>query len=283
MIIATHGIVASQIQSYVGLLNLYPNASAAYSLRRLNGNYNGSAIRVRRSSDNTEQDIGFTALGALDTTSLTTFCGSGNGFVTTWYDQSGNARNVTQTTAANQPQIVSSGSVINENSKPTIQFDGSNDFLNGGDILKAGSNSITTFSVAKMGGSSQTIYAKSLLGASSVRYALVSSPTLLSIAGGSIIDAGVNYTVQKLFTVEIIANSTHKLYQNNTEVVSSSITTIGDSSFDFEIGAYNNASGGASNNLPLNGNIQEIVLYFTNQSSNRTGISTNINSYYGIY
>jgi len=56
----------------------------------------------------------------LDTSSLTNFCGSGNGFVTTWYDQSGNARNATQTTAANQPQIVSSGSLLTLNSKPKI-------------------------------------------------------------------------------------------------------------------------------------------------------------------
>jgi len=34
----------------------------------------------------------------------------------------------------------------------------------------------------------------------------------------------------------------------------------------------------------LNGNIQEIVLYYNvDQSSNRTGISSNINSYYSIY
>ena len=129
MIIATHGIVASQIQSFVGLLDLYPSAAAAYSLRKLRSAYTGSAIRVRRSSDNTEQDIGFVN-NALDTSSLTSFCGSGNGFVTTWYDQSGNARNATQTTAANQPQIVSSGSVINENTKPCIQFDNTNDFMN---------------------------------------------------------------------------------------------------------------------------------------------------------
>jgi SPP1 family predicted phage head-tail adaptor len=88
------------------LLDLYPNASAAYSLRKLRTAYSGSAVRVRRSSDNTEQDIGFVS-GQLDTTSLLAFCGAGNGFVTTWYDQSGNARDARQTTQATQPQIVS--------------------------------------------------------------------------------------------------------------------------------------------------------------------------------
>ena len=51
------------------LLDIYTGAAAAYSVRKLRNAYTGSAIRVRRSSDNTEQDIGFTALGELNTTS----------------------------------------------------------------------------------------------------------------------------------------------------------------------------------------------------------------------
>jgi hypothetical protein len=37
-----------------------------------------------------------------------------------WYDQSGNSNDATQTTTANQPQIVSSGAVIVENGKPAV-------------------------------------------------------------------------------------------------------------------------------------------------------------------
>ena len=100
-------LVAGQLPTQLGLigsvaigllLDTYPNAAAAYSLRKLRAAYTGNAIKVRRSSDNTEQDIGFSGAN-LDTTALTTFCGSGNGFVTTWYDQSGNSRNVLQSTA----------------------------------------------------------------------------------------------------------------------------------------------------------------------------------------
>ena len=58
---------------YVGLLDLFPNAAAAYSLRKLRAAYSGSAVRVRRSSDNTEQDIGFDANGDLDSTALLAF------------------------------------------------------------------------------------------------------------------------------------------------------------------------------------------------------------------
>ena len=79
------------------LLDTYSGASAAFSLRKLSNTYSGDAIRVRRASDNAEQTIGFSA-NSLDTTALATFCGSSNGFVVTWMDQSGNARNATQST-----------------------------------------------------------------------------------------------------------------------------------------------------------------------------------------
>jgi hypothetical protein len=83
----------------------------AISTRKLDKDYTGYCMRVRRSNDNAEQDIGFTSGGDLDTSSLTSFCGSNSGYVTTWYDQSGNTRNLTMTTTANQPRIVNAGTV----------------------------------------------------------------------------------------------------------------------------------------------------------------------------
>jgi hypothetical protein len=115
---------------YYGILVLaVAPSTAAYSLRKVRNAYAGSAIRVRRSSDNAELEIGFTASGDLDTAALLAFVGGGNGFVTTWYDQSGNGRNATQATAGSQPQIVASGAVITMNGRPTLRFDG-NDILN---------------------------------------------------------------------------------------------------------------------------------------------------------
>ena len=111
--------------SFTGLLDTYSGAAAAYSLRQLSSTYSGDAIVVRRASDNTTQAIGFVN-NELDTATLESFCSGTDGFVTTWYDQSGNNRNVTKTTAASQPQIVSSGSTITDNGKPAIEFGISN-------------------------------------------------------------------------------------------------------------------------------------------------------------
>ena len=107
----------------VGLTSSSP-AATAFSMRKLSSAYVGSALNVLRSSDNTTQNIGFTANGDLDTVALKTFVGSGNGYVTKWYDQSGNGNNLTQSTQAYQPRIVSAGVIDRENGKPFIRFYG---------------------------------------------------------------------------------------------------------------------------------------------------------------
>jgi hypothetical protein len=101
----------------LGQLSVSP--VAAYSLRRLSASAT-RAIQVRRSSDNTTLDISFVG-SDLDVASLMAFVGANNGFVTAWYDQVG-SNNATQATALLQPQIVSSGSLITRNGKPTLNF-----------------------------------------------------------------------------------------------------------------------------------------------------------------
>lgn len=93
-----------------GLIDDMIAAGAAAPMRALHCNrlysaYLGNAIRVRRASDNVEADIGFTVAGLLDTAAIAAHCGASDGFVVTWYDQSGNARNHTQATTTEQPKI----------------------------------------------------------------------------------------------------------------------------------------------------------------------------------
>ena len=57
------------------LLDFFPNAAAAYSLRKLRNGYTGSAIQVRRESDDATQNIAFDLLGELDTSTLLNFVG----------------------------------------------------------------------------------------------------------------------------------------------------------------------------------------------------------------
>ena len=82
------------------------SASASYGLRKLRSNYTGAGVRVRRASDNAEQDIGFIANGSLDWAAAITFKGASTIFVKTWYDQkTGTPANLTQTTFGMQAEL----------------------------------------------------------------------------------------------------------------------------------------------------------------------------------
>jgi hypothetical protein len=104
------------------LLDMHDGARFAYSLRKLNRDYNGPIVKVRRDSDDAELDIGFYRY-TLDTQAISNFVGSGNGYVKTWYDQSNNGYHLQQTTSSNQPYIYSSGSLVVEGTQPAIYFD----------------------------------------------------------------------------------------------------------------------------------------------------------------
>jgi hypothetical protein len=47
-----------------------------------------------------------------------------NGFVETWYDQSGSGNDATQTTASDQPSIVQNGGICKSNGSPSVFFTG---------------------------------------------------------------------------------------------------------------------------------------------------------------
>lgn len=108
---------------FAGALDAYTtDLAGAWSVsRRLLTSHTGSLIRIRRSSDSTEQDIGFNGQGALDTAAIASFVGANNAFVVTIYDQSGAGRHFTQATAASQRRIVAAGVVDTLSSLPTAK------------------------------------------------------------------------------------------------------------------------------------------------------------------
>jgi hypothetical protein len=98
-----------------------------FSFRKINPSYSGPCITVRRSSDDTTQNIGFVS-DVLDESSLLSFVGSGDGFITTWFNQIGSI-NFVQSTNSLQPKIVISGVVQKIAGKPCIKFDDAGQFL----------------------------------------------------------------------------------------------------------------------------------------------------------
>ena len=278
------GQASSGAAPYVGLLDTYPNAAAAYSVRLLRGAYTGNAIRVRRSSDNAEQDIGFTALGNLDESALTSFCSGTDGFVTTFYDQSGNSRDATQTIAVNQPQIVITGSIVTENGKSAIQYNGIPNGLTITNRPLTGATSFSIFSIVN------------LKTANNFEMIFTQTDGLSNDGRLEIRRNGTNNSLQYLGNDNSGSSMTGTLPVNNTQILSSYIgfsnvatayinnvldaTSINTS---INIGNYPSQIGQRGVGFSLNGIIQEVVVYASNQSSNRSDINSNINTYYAIY
>ena len=106
------------------LLDTYPGAAVAYSLRKLRSAYAGNCIRVKRSNDSLTLDIGFVN-NVIDLVTLQTFVGIFTGQITIWYDQSGNSNNVIESpTFFNSPSIIIFGVLQTVNGLPTIKFVG---------------------------------------------------------------------------------------------------------------------------------------------------------------
>jgi hypothetical protein len=263
-------LTAAATSNFVGLLDDYPNATAAYSLRKLRNGYSGSCIQVRRSSDNTTLNIGFSN-NVIDTTSLLTFCGVSDGFVSIWYDQSGNSKDAIQNTLANQPKIVTAGVVITINGKPSLQVDNT-DFLS---FTTTDFTLRTTFSVIKRSSSGVSFFPYgggiSHYQFSDNRYYFETNTafygsTLVDITSDQILMSGYNSNSSTIFQ-----------YKNNVLLPSPITTTISGTVFLsalFTIGR---------NPLFSSGFGQEIILYSFNNSSNLSDINTNINTFYNIY
>lgn len=111
--------------SFRGALDTFTsNRLFAASLRRRLFTDHNPALglfRVRRSSDDTTLLALPDATGEVINSTITGFTSSGNGFVTTWVDQSGNGNNQTQSLAAAQPQVVKNGTLVTVGGKPAMQ------------------------------------------------------------------------------------------------------------------------------------------------------------------
>jgi hypothetical protein len=255
-----------------GILDEYPGAAAAYSLRLLNTDYTGDAVVVRRASDNTTQNIGFID-GELDTDTLNTFCSGTNGFVATWYDQSGDGYDSTNATASEQPKIYdSSTGVILENGKPSLSFDGIDDRLNV-DIVPDENQPFTAFFVRRYLDIAGTFIGLSVDSAANSGYVEIANALQFRSFYGSNLGAFTSNTNQGLWYS--LGNSTSsQIGLDNQTAITGNAGTSGLEAINI---------GSAQTAFFANINVQEVIIYNSNQSSNRTGIETNINDFYSIY
>lgn len=254
------------------LLDTVTGAEAAYSLRLLRSAYSGDAIRVRRSSDNTQQDIGFDGSGDLDTSALTSFVGAGDGFLATWYDQSGNGRNATQSTWADQPKIVESGTVsVDSSGNPRAVFSGSQDI--GADFNPTTLSQPTYFTLVaeRTSVATRTYIFDSFDGGA--RQALFVQTNEVMFAG-SLPSIVLGDTDRHIWSL-LYNGASSGAWQDGVDVSPGS--TVGSNGLDgIRLGSRFNGSE------PMSGYISEFVVWASDQSANRSTIEDDVATYYGI-
>jgi hypothetical protein len=271
------------------LLDAYPNAATAYSVRKLRTLYTGNCIRVRRSSDNVEQNIGFVN-NELDTASLLSFVGANDGFVTTWFDQSGGASNLTQTTAANQPRIVSSGTIeVNANGKPAVRFIDTST-----SVIQATMNTplwyaatvtyIGVFSVYQL---NNLTYSNYIQGSSPngsrgfhILHTNTGQPRVITYRTASTTGTGTALNSNQVYLRYDTANRVNI----QTYINGSSTPNINVADTNTNFGAVTNVVNGSNSSATVTSDtpISEYIGYITDQTANKTGIETNIKIYFGI-
>jgi len=253
------------------ILNTFSGATAAYSIRKLERSVT-KAVRVREDGSNTETDIGFVD-GELDETELLNHVGSNNGFVTKWYDQSGNGNDASNSTASGQPQIVNSGSVIKENGKPALDFDGIDDALQ---LSKDISNTVSSYSFITVFNDFKSDTFK--LDIENPRL-VINNPENFTFFDGD--QKGSGFPLNSQILAEIFLNknnNTGDSYKNGSPFETGLAYSPRKAELSIAIGARFNLSRSFADMR-----MQELLIYNENKSSNRTSIETNINNHYSIF
>ena len=264
----------------IPLLDIYPSATYAYSLRKLSSNYSGYCVNVRRSNDNSAINVGFVN-NYVDTTTIKSFCTTNVGYVTQWYDQSGNGYDAIQGSATAQPIIYNNGFTY-KNGRIQISFSVStNKWLTS---YYSSLSIYSIFSTAYLTGSNATATicnSGSSSNARDVIFYLSSSPSqkvqVQRSNGSSFPTATQTATVTNLSVLGGILSSTKYLtaYVNNSagSAVSANITGAG-----YELNIGGSRVSGSVPQYPLNGGMSELVIYASDQTANITGINSNINN-----
>jgi uncharacterized protein (TIGR02145 family) len=295
------------------ILDLYPSAYHAYSLRKLRSAYAGACLRVRRTTTTpiattTTVDLYFNAFGTISLDSFITyvsgtnttastlgeFCASvvngysnpddvntnQNIFVVTWFDQSGTNINPTNATAGGQPRLVNSGNLEISNGKVAVRFISTNNNRLNVSSTNMFFNNLSHYVVATpLTGATTSQIFTSLNSTNSPRWYLPRIPTTdlsniyISYSTDATHLSNANDGVTRLYST-VAGSSTYTSYRNTTPIGTGPSFT--NATLSMSLGFSGNTTFAAS----ANGYIQESLIW--KNQSNVTNIQTNIINYYGL-
>ena len=285
------------------------DSAMTFRLRTASSN---TTVASQSVSNGDNQDITLNLTGSAGYLAITAVASSGgtitfnsiqvlpkSGFVETWYDQSGNGRDSTQTTAARQPIIVESGTF-----QDGLKFTHT-DTTNGKRMYVPRNTPElgTEFALAWVGTySGSEAKTKVVLGNArgvqtnnSGAVAIMVRPS--SNAFRFINENSGTSTLSSINTTTVAADTTAVVFANfdddavtistdgnvHTSTLSGTSLT---STADLRIMAAQSASGATGGSYrtteSTEGICKEVLVYDTNQSNNRTSIETNIINHYSI-
>jgi hypothetical protein len=284
------------------LLDKNPDAAAAYSLRKLRRTYAGPAVKVRRASDNVEADVYFdrnnevslesrvanvseTTTGSSQGSATFTLAvptlgeflgdadyvsgGATDGFVVVWYDQA-KSNNAEQLAAANQPKIYDATTgVVTLNGKPSIST------LTGQGLTftAISLNDLSTFIIGNTAANAVMLYGN----ANATRLFFPSTNYIMSYSGitnGEYTVPAIDTSNSHLRTLLREDGVSESVYYDGSQLTQ----IVQGGSGQINVDSLGPVRAGDANRV-----FQEIIIYNSDQSSNRTKIETDINNHYSIY
>jgi len=295
--------------TYTSILDLYPSAYHAFSLRKLKSTYTGFCLRIRRTTTTptvttTTVDLSFDIYNTISLNSPITYV-SGTAttanclgefsassgfnnidgvntnqsiFVVTWFDQSGNNKNPTQATAGFQPRLVNSGVLETSNGKVAVRFIQANSNRLVISDTAVAFNNVSTYVLGNGLALTNVCFLFSLNSTGGVRFLVPNGNNISYISAATFTGYTNVVGVNRLY--ELVAGTlTTSAYSNGTLLSPASVTSSTNNNTETSIGR--NFTTGAQTAVYLNGYVSEAISFIG--TSNRTGIESNINTYYSVW
>jgi hypothetical protein len=280
------GIIASSKRTANLLLDVYPDANHAFSLRKLRTAYDGFVLKVRDDSSGNEADVSFddndTVSDSSPVSNLTGGSGStlgawrgSNVYVSKWYDQSSNGHDISQSSSSWQPKLISGGSYYTDGGNSRISLRG-----HGDQLIETTSSTIdqpvTVVAVTDTWTDSVQRYLcdGGQATSSGDRQILILLNTDFEMYAGSFAGSRT-VTVDNWQWFALFDGSSSELSMNGTNETSLSIGTMGCKGLTL----FSRYNGGNT----WRGTIQEFVQWEADRSAERSAIETTINEYYATY
>lgn len=273
------------------LLDNVTGALGAYSLtRKLRTAYSGNCIKINRDSNGNESNIGFSG-NDIDSSAISTFCSGTVGRAVTIYDQSGNGNDITLHTGYTAGAVVYSGGTlksvngkqsmyIDQNPYAQAYYETPSGFLNGATALTF----LLVSKIPNPSGSNRGVFAPAStnsVGLEVLQLKVIAIDTALRFNGTGR-NSGSNLLfgddVQSLTEIYADSSATSAYYNGNAVTLSNStgMPTLNHNGV-YGLGIYSSSAY-----IDL-GHIQELIIFDSDKSSQKSVIESDINGFYSIY